>query len=56
MNQYNISDVIHIENDVLLYYNCDILHENLNKKYMYIPFDTMKRNIATVYNYIISIL
>ena len=48
MNQYNISDVIHIENDVLLYYNCDILYEKLNKKYMYIPFDTMKRNVASI--------
>jgi hypothetical protein len=48
MKQYDICDVIHIENDVLLYYNCNILDEKLNKNYMYIPFDTMTRNIASI--------
>lgn len=48
MVSYNIENVIHIENDVLLYYNCDELTHLLNKNYIYIPFDTYKRNIASI--------
>jgi len=48
MVQYNIENIIHIENDVLLYYNCDILQDTLNKNYVYVPFDNMKRNIASI--------
>jgi hypothetical protein len=48
MNKNNLTDVIHIENDVLIYYNCDELIEYLDTKYMYIPFDSYKRNIASI--------
>ena len=42
MVNYRINNVIHIENDVIIYYNCDetltdVLHD---KTQMYIPFDT----------------
>jgi hypothetical protein len=48
MEKYNLTDCIHIENDVLLYYNIDLLKDKLNKHYLYIPFDTFKRNIASI--------
>lgn len=48
MKKYNVNDVIHLENDVLVYYNCDELINLVDKHYMYIPFDTYKRNIASI--------
>jgi len=48
MKVYNIKDVIHLENDVLIYYNCINIINNFEKKYLYIPFDTFKRNIASI--------
>jgi hypothetical protein len=50
MVKYRVNNVIHIENDVLLYYNCDetltdALH---NKIQVYMPFDTFERNIASI--------
>jgi len=48
MKLYNIEDVIHLENDVPIYYNCDTLLPLLEKKYMYIPFDCWNRNIASI--------
>jgi hypothetical protein len=48
MKKYNINDVIHLENDVLIYYNCDILINKLDKDNIYIPFDTFNRNIASI--------
>lgn len=48
MKKYELTDCIHIENDVLLYYNIDILEPKLNKTYLYVPFDTFKRNIASI--------
>lgn len=48
MKKYNVNDVIHLENDVLVYYNCDILDSCLNKNYIYLPFDTFYRNIASI--------
>jgi hypothetical protein len=47
MNTYQIDRVIHIENDVLLYYNCDILEPYLDDK-IYIPFDSFTRNICSI--------
>lgn len=50
MQKFGVTDVIHIENDVLLYYNCDdtigrvLYHET----HLYIPFDTFERNIASI--------
>ena len=50
MVKYNVKNVIHIENDVLLYYNCDeTLTESLyNQKQAYIPFDSYERNVASI--------
>lgn len=48
MEKYNLTDCIHIENDVLLYYNIDVLTDKFDKNYLYIPFDTFKRNIASI--------
>jgi len=46
MKKLNISNVFHIENDVLLYYNCNILNNTMDK--VHIPFDTFQRNIASI--------
>lgn len=48
MKSYNIHDVIHIENDVLLYYNCDEILDKFENKYIYMPFDSLYRNIASI--------
>lgn len=48
MQKYDINNVIHLENDVVLYYNCEHLINLVNKNYIYIPFDTFKRNIASI--------
>lgn len=47
MEKHNIQNVIHLENDVLIYYNCDILMPNISD-HIYLPFDTFKRNIASI--------
>lgn len=48
MVKYNIENVIHFENDVLSYYNCDILMNSLDKSKVYIPIDCYKRNVASI--------
>jgi hypothetical protein len=48
MNRDDLRDVIHIENDVLLYYNCAILESRLDKTKMYLPFDSYSRSIASI--------
>jgi len=48
MKVYNVANVIHIENDVLLYYNCDTIANHFDDNKMYIPFDTYNRNIASI--------
>lgn len=48
MKIYNITNVIHLENDVLIYYNCEELINLMNRNFVYIPFDTFKRNIASI--------
>jgi hypothetical protein len=50
MQKFGVTNVIHIENDVLLYYNCDdtIGHALYNAQHLYIPFDTFERNIASI--------
>jgi len=48
MKKYNIKDVIHLENDVPVYYNCDILLKYLDNNYIYLPFDRYTRNIASI--------
>jgi hypothetical protein len=47
MKRDNIKNVIHLENDVLIYYNCNILNNKLDD-YFYIPFDSFNRNIASI--------
>ena len=44
----NLINCIHIENDVLLYYNIDKIIDKFDKTKFYIPFDTYKRNIASI--------
>ena len=46
MKKYGVCDVIHIENDVLLYYNAEGIIEK--PKFFCIPFDTFERNIASI--------
>ena len=50
MEKYGVNNVIHIENDVVLYYNCDdVLTEPLlNSGRIHIPFDSYVRNIASI--------
>jgi len=48
MVQYEINDIIHLENDVLIYYNCDVLLNKVNKNYLYLPFDNLNRNVASI--------
>jgi hypothetical protein len=48
MKKYNISNVIHLENDVPVYYNCDVLQRYINPNFMYIPFDSYNRSIASI--------
>jgi len=49
MKLNNVENVIHLENDVLIYYNCDNTIKSLfNNNYVYIPFDTYLRNILSI--------
>ena len=48
MKRYNVNNVIHLENDVLIYYNCNELIQFIDKNFLYIPFDSYKRNIASI--------
>ena len=48
MRLYNIVNAIHLENDVLIYYNCDYILNCFDSEYMYLPFDTFSRNIASI--------
>lgn len=48
MRERNVTNVFHIENDVLTYYNCDILHNTINNDKIWVPADSLKRSIASV--------
>ena len=48
MKKYDIKNVIHIENDVLLFYNPDILLNFIDRKYIYIPFMSVTFNICSI--------
>lgn len=50
MANYRVQNVIHLENDVLIYHNCDdsLTNALYNKKQVYMPFDTFERNIASI--------
>jgi len=48
MKKYEIESVLHLENDVLIYYSPDILIPACNPTYVYMPFDCWNRNIASI--------
>lgn len=52
MKKYNVSNVFHIENDVILFYNVSVLYPFLLhsrfKDKMLIPFDSYERNIGSI--------
>lgn len=48
MRSKTIENVIHLENDVLIYHNVDMLDRILDKTKIYMPFDTFTRNIASI--------
>jgi hypothetical protein len=48
MSTTQMTNVIHLENDVPVYYNCNILLDKLEKTKMYIPFDAYNRSIASI--------
>ena len=48
MKQYNIENVLHLENDVPIYYHTDVLEQKIDKQYMYIPVDSYHRAIASI--------
>jgi hypothetical protein len=48
MEKYHVTDVIHLENDVPVYYNCDILTPLLDNTRVYIPMDAYDRAIASI--------
>jgi hypothetical protein len=48
MRKYGVKDVIHLENDVLIYYHCNSILHLFDKRFVYMPFDTFTRNIASI--------
>ena len=48
MEQFQIDDVVHLENDVLVYYNCNEITQRAGRQYVYMPFDCYDRNIASI--------
>lgn len=48
MKTHDVKDVVHIENDVLVFYNCEVLSAFVDRNYVYMPFDTYTRNIASI--------
>jgi hypothetical protein len=48
MRSRDIENVVHLENDVLIYRNSNTLDDILDKTKIYLPFDTFTRNIASI--------
>jgi hypothetical protein len=48
MKKLNLKNVIHLENDVIIYYNCDVLLKSIDKNKIYLPFDSYSRNIISI--------
>lgn len=48
MEQHKIDNVVHLENDVLVYYNCDEIAQRAGSQHLYLPFDCFDRNIASI--------
>lgn len=48
MEKYRIKDVIHLENDVVIYYNCDELLGQVERNKIYVPFHAFNINIISI--------
>jgi len=50
MKEYQVERIIHLENDVLIYYNCDeiLTMSLLDKSEIYLPYDSFERSIASI--------
>jgi hypothetical protein len=48
MNKYKLKNVVHIENDVVLYYNSDELLTNIDNTKIYVPFNSFGVNVACI--------
>lgn len=48
MEKYGVKDVIHLENDVVIYYNCDELLPLVNRNAIYIPFNSFSINVISI--------
>ena len=48
MNQYNVNDIIHIENDIMIYENLDKILSILNNNKIYLTFDAFNRVIPGI--------
>lgn len=47
MVKFSVQNIIHLENDVLLYYNCNTIMKYFENS-IYLPFDSFTRNIASI--------
>jgi hypothetical protein len=48
IKQYNIQDVLHLENDVLVFHNSTLLKDKVDSEHIYVPIDCPNRAIASV--------
>jgi hypothetical protein len=48
MKQYQMDRVLHLENDVLIYYHADRLKNQIDQEHIYVPLDCYNRAIASV--------
>lgn len=48
MEKYKINNVIHLENDVVIYYNCDELMTKVETNKIYIPFSNFSINVVSI--------
>jgi hypothetical protein len=48
MRSRDIENVVHLENDVIIYRNIDELNDAVDKTKLYLPFDSFTRNIASI--------
>jgi len=48
MRDLDLEHVFHIENDVLLYHSVDDIFPCVDPSYLYLPFDCLDRNIASI--------
>lgn len=48
MEKYKINDVVHLENDVVIYYNCDELLKSVEKNKVYVTFNSFSTNVLGI--------